>query len=82
MKRTHIVIISSYNKNQYFFSNDHCQDHGLGEDFVPVTHYLPARCVPREGIEDGIIDTVEKWLICCYSDMTEIENPDINFKPY
>lgn len=79
--RNSIVVISSYERGEYFFSTDHCQDHGLGDDFVRVTNYLPMHVVPREGLEDGIIDTVEKLVFIFHHGETEIKNPNPKFQP-
>lgn len=78
MSDQRIIIHSSLVKRQYFFSDNHCQEHGLGKDWVPVTHTLPFFSVPREGLEDGLVDTVEKLILVFYSDMKQIPNPNGN----
>jgi hypothetical protein len=47
-----VVVISNMDDNTYFFSKDHCQNHGLGSNFVPCTHYLPSQVEPRESVPD------------------------------
>ncbi len=69
------------NELVYFFSTDHCQNHGLGPNFVPVTYNWPCRVVERPGVEDGIVDTLDKLKLVFYKDMKEIPNPDPNFQP-
>jgi hypothetical protein len=81
MENKTIIIISNEETNTFFFSNDHCQNHGLGKDFVPVTHYLPSRVVPRESVPDGIVKNVEDLVAVFYHYMEEIPNPDPSFQP-
>ena len=76
-----IVVISNMNDNTYFFSKNHCQNHGLSSNFVPCTHYLPSKVVPRECVPDGIIKNVKDLVSVFYSDMIEIPNPDKNMQP-
>lgn len=75
-----IVVISSEEKGEYFLSKDHCQNHGMGADYVAVTHYLPSNVVPRMGLEDGIIKNIEDLILVFYSDKQKIENPNKKFK--
>lgn len=79
--RESIVVISNMEENTYFFSKDHCQNHGLGDSFVPCTHYIPSSVVPRESLPDGIIKNVTDLVAVFYYDMKEIPNPDPNMKP-
>jgi len=74
-----IVVIS--NSEKYFFSTDHCQDHGLGDDYVPCTHTYPINIVPRESVPDGIVKDVKDLVAVFYYDMDEIENPDKTKQP-
>ncbi len=76
-----IVVISNMDDNTYFFSTNHCQDHGLGINFVPCTHYLPSRVEPRESVPDGIIKNVKDLVAVFYYDMREIPNPDSSMQP-
>ena len=52
----------------------------LSDDWVPVTTYLPHYVSPREGLEDGIVDTKEKFLLIYHSNDTVIENPDPRYQ--
>ena len=76
-----VVVISNMDNNTYFFSKDHCQNHGLGSNFVPCTHYLPSQVEPRESVPDGIVKDVKDLVAVFYSDMQEIKNPDVNMQP-
>lgn len=72
-----VVTISNVETREYFVSTDHCQPtKELGPHWVPCTHYLPYRIVPRPGFESGIIATVEECIR--FEDMynTRIPNPD------
>lgn len=80
MERNVIISISNEDTKEVFFSTDHCQKHDKGSSFVPCTYSLPMNVVPREGIEDGIVDTREKLIRVFYSDFTIIPNPDPKFQ--
>lgn len=75
-----VVIISNYTSKEYFFSTDHCQPHELGDNWASVTHYLPSRVVPREGLEDGIINHVKDLIKVFYNDYHKVLNPDIEYQ--
>ena len=79
--KNQVVVISNMDDNTYFFSKDHCQNHGLGSYFVPCTHYLPSRVEPRESVPDGIIKDTKDLVAVFYYDMQEIQNPDVNMQP-
>jgi len=76
-----IVVISSYDRGTYFFSKNHCQNHGLGKDYVPCTHYIPSNVVPRESVPDGVIKNIKDLVAVFYLDMNEIKNPDKTLQP-
>lgn len=76
-----IVTISNMNDNTFFFSKDHCQEHGLGSNYVPCTHYIPSMVTPRESVPDGVIKNVRDLVSVFYYDMTEIPNPNPNMQP-
>lgn len=76
-----IVVISNVDSGEYFFSTDHCQNHGLGNKFVPCTHYIPSCVVPRDSVPDGIVKNVSDLVAVFYYDMIEIPNPDSNKQP-
>ena len=82
-------IITIVGPTQYFFTTDHCQrvrDDGVpaefsGEEWVPVSCELPMRVYPRPGLENGIVDTIEKYVFIFLSDKTEIPNPNSKYIP-
>jgi len=74
--RETIVVIHSYEKGTYFFSTDHCQDHGLGETYCPISHGVPSSVYPREGLEDGIVRNKADLKTVFYYDSKEIPNPN------
>jgi hypothetical protein len=81
-----IIIHSSYDRKEYFFSTDHCQgvhakDTYPKEDFVPTSFYLPCRVAPRPEFPDGWINTLESLLKLHFSDSKEIPNPDPMYQP-
>lgn len=80
-KQTRIVVISNYDDKTYFFSKDHCQNHGLGNKYVPTTHFLPCQVTPRKSVPDGIIKNVKDLISVFYYDMKEIPNPDKSMQP-
>tara|TARA_B100000949_G_C14287061_1_gene454832 strand:- start:5483 stop:5770 length:288 start_codon:yes stop_codon:yes gene_type:complete len=83
-KEIRVIILSNRKRKEFFFSNDHCQgvmeDSTIGEDWVPVSSYLPHNVVPREGLEDGIIQTIDDVIKIFYSGFHEIPNPDEKYR--
>lgn len=83
-----VIVIS--NDKQYFFTTDHCQrvrtggvpDKFSGEEWVPITHYLPTYIFPRVGFENGVVDTVDQLIFIFYSDRVEIPNPNPDYSVY
>lgn len=80
MRKTEIITISSEDAGKFFFTTDHCQNHGLGGDWVPVTTYLPMKVVPRESLPDGIIKNKEDYKRVFCNDLEEIKNPQEEFQ--
>ena len=72
-----IITIVNDELKQFFFTDNHCQEHKLGDDWVPVTCYLPMSIVPRECVPDGRIWNKEQLQAVFYDDYEEIPNPDI-----
>lgn len=80
------TIFSNRDKKQYFFSTDHLQRFNSslgieGDGWVPCSGSLPIRVVPRPSLPDGLVDTMEKYLMIFHDDETEIPNPDYKFIP-
>lgn len=76
-----IIVIANMENNTYFFTKDHCQDHKLGENYVPCTHIIPSYVMPRPSVPNGIIQDVHDLVSVFYNDMKEIPNPDPNMQP-
>lgn len=71
--RGRLTVIRSLKANKFFFSDDHCFGvHVLPEHFVPCTMEFPRRIVPREGLEDGWVDTIEKYIRIFQKDCEQI----------
>lgn len=68
------------NEGKYFFSRDHCQMVG-DENWVPVSFTLPQTVVPRPGLEDGVVDTLSKYVFIFHRGEVEIPNPDPAYTP-
>jgi len=79
--RKSIVVISNLDNMTYFFSTNHCQEHGLGECFVPCSHAVPMYVEPRPCVPNGVVRNVTDLVAVFYDDMQEIPNPDTNFQP-
>lgn len=76
-----IIVISNMDDNTYFFSKNHCQNHGLGKSYVPCTHYVPMNVAPRKSVPDGVVKNVKDLVAVFYFDMKEILNPDKQMQP-
>jgi hypothetical protein len=76
-----IITITNLSLGQFFFTTDHCQNHGLGPDWVPCTATLPMHVVPRPCVPDGIVRTKEDYVNVFRSDTIEIPNPNPTFYP-
>lgn len=73
-----IITVQNVETDEFFFSTEH-SDQGLGEPWVPVTHYLPKEVAPRPGFESGMIRNrkdLKKFNELCGE--KEIPNPDPN----
>lgn len=69
-----IITISKLDKdfnNTFFFTTDHCQPHGLGEEWVSCTHYNTTREIVKEREENPSI---------LGSKGTEIPNPQPEYQ--
>lgn len=76
-----ITIISSLDRKLFFQSTDHCQEHELGSDFIPVTYTLPMQVSPRKSLPNGLIKNLNELISIFYDDMIEIPNPNKNYIP-
>jgi hypothetical protein len=73
--RKQLVTVTSRHddKSRFFFTTDHCFGvYVMPDDFVPCTTQFPTYVTPRPGCEDGVVDTVEKYLSVFKEDATQI----------
>jgi hypothetical protein len=63
--------------NMFFFTDNHCFGNGqLPSGWVPCSQSFPLMVTPREGLEDGVIDTIEKFVSVFESDAKQITSMD------
>lgn len=61
----------------YFLSDDAVWGYGiLPEAFISVSLHIPSKAAPRPGLEDGFIDTVEKFMIVFGDDQRHLNTVD------
>lgn len=70
-----VTIYDNVNTNEYFFSLSHGQP-VVSSEWVPCTFKIPQTVVPREGLEDGIIENIDDLKLVYCKDRKEIPNPD------
>lgn len=75
-----IIRIENCDTKQYFYTLDHCQEHGLGSNWVSIITQLPIEVTPRPGVEHGLVTNLEEYETVFNKDYTEIPNPDINMR--
>lgn len=65
-------------KNVFFFTDDYCAFVGELDfiDFVPSSTVCPCDVVPREGLEDGWVNTAEKYIQIFNHDIRQITTID------
>ena len=69
-----IVSVSSRKDGVFFFTDDHCFGYPhLSNDFVPRTSSFPMQVVPREGLEDGWVTTIEQFIAVFHDDEKQIK---------
>lgn len=69
-----ITVITNVDTRDFFFTDDYCLgvDY-LPDDWVPSTTHLPCRVVPREILPDGVVDTLDKYILIFHNDGRLIE---------
>lgn len=82
---TKTLVVHSNQEEEYFFSTDHCQPN-TPKGFVPTSFRLPVQVTERAGVENGLIDTFEKFKIVHLSGWgdkkaKEISNPNTEYSP-
>jgi hypothetical protein len=68
------TVVCNGNRQEYFFANSH-HDYNLGDDWVPVSFSLPMSVSPRPSLPDGLVDTLEKYIMIFHYDEKEIPHP-------
>ena len=72
-----ITVITNVNTEDFFFTDDYCLGVGyLPDDWVPSTTGLPLRVVPRETLPDGVVDTLDKYILVFHPEGRLIESVD------
>ena len=75
-----VSVYSSMKHNAVFFTDDYCMGVGVPEmkvmGFVPSSTYLPMNVVKRDCLPDGIVDTIEKYLLIFEKDRRVITSLD------
>jgi len=66
-----IITISNLDKNQFFFTTDHCQPHNLGDAWVSCTTSNTTREIVKNQEENAI----NEWTRCI-----EIPNPQPEYQ--
>lgn len=77
----HYEVYSSLEDKAFFFVNDYCYglyrvEGQLPNRWVPCSFNLPMRVVPREGVPNGWLLSIDAWMKVFESDSTLIENED------
>jgi len=73
--KNRLTIIKSVVTNEYFYSIDHCQPMD-DSNWVPCSLSLPHFITPREGFENGILETFKDYDRFESMHGTRIDNPD------
>lgn len=73
-----LVVVSNHQLKKFFFAESHgipkvIEDRG---PWVPTTHVFPIHVVARPGVEDGVVDTFEKYKLVFEKESTLVENID------
>ena len=72
-----VDVITNVETQDFFFTDDYC----LGVDYlpdvwVPCTTQLPTHVVPRENLPDGVVDTLDKYILIFHPEGRLIESVD------
>lgn len=75
--RKGIMTIGSYEDGVFFFTDDYCMGlNVLPKHYVSSSTTIPIQVAPREGLEDGIVDSVDKFIQIFESERRLIESMD------
>lgn len=76
-KRRNIYVTSSLVFEKYFFTDSYGFGYGvLPDHFTASSINFPIRVQPREGLEDGVVDTMFKFKQIFFDDMKQINTVD------
>lgn len=68
-----VITYTNHERKEFFFSRSHDDD--WGSDWVVCTARLPMRIVPRKGIQDGFIRTLQQYVAVFHATDRQVENP-------
>lgn len=72
-----VTVITNVDTQDFFFTDDYCLGVGyLPDDWVPCTTQLPTHVVPRENLPDGVVDTLDKYILVFHPEGRLIESVD------
>ncbi len=84
-ERQRYTIFDSLARREFFFSTKHLQRLysrvSVPDEFVAVSFTLPMSVIPRPSLPDGLVDTIEKYVMIFHPGQKEIPNPDPLFVP-
>ena|ERR1700682_748010 len=74
-----IRVMVCSKRNEFFFTDGHgyYASDRLPDNWVPISVYLPMRVAPRPGLEDGIIATLDDYLLVFHSTLKEVNPKDL-----
>lgn len=72
-----IITVSVYstdtNDQKWFFTDNHLFGYGvIHKNFVPCTSGFPMNVIPREGLESGVISTIEDYIKIFHAEGTQL----------
>lgn len=76
-KITKTLVVQSFCKSRaFFFSDNHCFSYNsIDQDcLVPSAWGFPTKVVPRVGLENGVIDTIEKYIFVFRQDSKQLSS--------
>tara|TARA_B100000745_G_C20059631_1_gene361538 strand:+ start:293 stop:604 length:312 start_codon:yes stop_codon:yes gene_type:complete len=68
-----VITYTNHERNEFFFSRSH--DDNWGDGWVVCTARLPMKVVPRKGIEDGFVRTLQQYVAVFHATDKQVENP-------
>ena len=72
-----VTTVTNVETGDFFFTDDYCIGvNYLPDDWVPCTTQLPSYVVPRETLSDGVVDTLDKYILIFHPEGRLIESVD------